>query len=99
MRQSLQLLQFQAAAHTRRSLADDVRAGAGVLVGSLHKQPAAVSRLCQTEVSLQLLSVQVEGQVAGLVAKNVHGSLIPDDHRPTAPTSTRMAALELAGIE
>jgi len=86
-----------AAAHAGRLFRDDIRARTGSLVPDLDQDPALRAGTRQREATRQFAAVQDEGDVTGLVADDLGGSLIPDDHRAGPAALTLVDALELAG--
>ena len=66
---------------------------------ALDGDPAAVADPRKAEPSIELVPVQNEREVVGLVAEYLGGPLVPDDHRAAAALRLRVAPLELAGLE
>ena len=84
-------------AHARRAFRNDVRARPRGGVPGLNQDPPALACAGQGEASGQLAAVQGEGQVAGVIAGDLGGSLVPDDHSAAAPQLPLVYPLELTG--
>jgi hypothetical protein len=91
------LLPGPAAAHASRTFRDDVGARPRGAVCGLDQDPAALAGAGQGEASGQLAAVQGDRQVARVIAGDLSGSLIPDDHGAAAPPLSFVHALELSG--
>jgi hypothetical protein len=91
------LLPGPAAADARGKLRHDVRARPRLLVAGLHQDPPARAGAGQGEAAGQLAAAQRERQVSRLVAGDVGGALVPDDHRAAASPLALVHALELTG--
>jgi hypothetical protein len=67
-----------------------------MFVAGLHQDPPARTGPGQGEAAGQLAAVQRERQMTRLVAGDVGGALVPDDHRAAASPLALVHALELA---
>ena len=86
-----------AGAHASRAFRDDVGARPRGAVSGLNEDPAALAGTGQGEAPGQLAAMQGDGQMARVVAGDLGGSLVPDDHGAAAPQLSFVHALELTG--
>src|ERR1019366_3062018 len=92
---SCQVLPGPAAAHARRALRHDVRAGPGVFVADLDQDPAMLAGPGQGEAARELAARHDEGHMLWLRAYDLRRALIPDDHSAAAARLALVNALEV----
>src|SRR5207249_3656580 len=83
------------ASNTRRLLADDIRARPRLLIVCLNQDPAVLARARQPKAAGELLAVEHERQVIGLLSMDLHRPLVPDDHGTGTACGLLVHALEL----
>jgi hypothetical protein len=85
-----------AASHACWLLSDDIRARARILVADLDQNPALLPGPRQPEAARKLSAMQHKRQMRRLVAHDLGRSLIPDDHRASAPPLAGVNTLEIS---